>query len=94
MTLRPPPCAREVAEAALELDPSSLIVAYLRAQPGVGWWMAHLEARRMFEELLRSGAPLVEARRQVAGHVGVHERTLRRRGFAGHLLPPLSNEDP
>ncbi len=77
----PRPSARQVAENALVLAewfPESAVLAHLRADPRIAWWMTFLEAQRQYRGLRQGGVGSVQARRMVGARVGRDERTLRR----------------
>lgn len=67
-----------VAVAGLELDPSSPVVAFLRAVPQVADRMVRVEALRRLAQLVGNGIGVTEAERLVGLRYGVSPRQLRR----------------
>ena len=72
-----PPALSLVAEAALALDPTSPVVAYLRTLPQVRGWMERTEANRCYERLRADGLAPYDAQRVVAAKFHVSQRTVR-----------------
>lgn len=78
----PPPLV-VVARAALDLDPASPVVGYLRAQPAMDRAMRKLQALQLFEQLSAANDELeplsIGARERAAAmRSGLGTRTVRR----------------